>query len=259
MGKKTGFVNTKVEAANARKESVKTKKDANKSREMEAIEAAEWEKGGNARAEKRRAEERKRQEQDAKKAELKQIQALEEHAMAKNEDKLAQRKYKTKEKKDLNSPWEEALQSAGKKNNKGTKKAGTASSMNNGKTTLFQIQQTLEEEDMNKVRIPGKKEIQFDTTFQENRNRQEGIADARNIEDAIDALSLGDKKDLDRHPEKRAKAAYKAFEETTLPELKEDFPGLKLSQYKKKLSEMWRRSPQNPLNQEGLAYNAKKA
>lgn len=43
-----------------------------------------------------------------------------------------------------------------------------------------------------------------------------------------------------------------------MPQLKEDFPRLKLSQYKQKLSEMWRRSPDNPMNQKSLAYNAKK-
>lgn len=42
-------------------------------------------------------------------------------------------------------------------------------------------------------------------------------------------------KEAERHPERRAKAAYKAFEETMLPQMRADHPGLKLSQYKQKI------------------------
>jgi hypothetical protein len=43
-----------------------------------------------------------------------------------------------------------------------------------------------------------------------------------------------------------------------LPQIKQDFPGLKLSQYKQKLFDLWKKSPENPLNQERAAYNTKK-
>jgi hypothetical protein len=39
----------------------------------------------------------------------------------------------------------------------------------------------------------------------------------------------------DKHPEKRLKAAYAKFEEDRLQEMKEEMPGLKLSQYKEKI------------------------
>lgn len=42
-----------------------------------------------------------------------------------------------------------------------------------------------------------------------------------------------------------------------MPELKQDHPGLKHSQYKQKLRLLWRKSPDNPMNQEHIAYNAK--
>ena len=45
-----------------------------------------------------------------------------------------------------------------------------------------------------------------------------------------------------------AKALYKAFEERMLPEVKADYPGLKLSQYKEKVFQMWKKSPENPAN-----------
>jgi Coiled-coil domain-containing protein 124 /Oxs1 len=64
---------------------------------------------------------------------------------------------------------------------------------------------------------------------------------ASNIDDALDALSLAaggtdaEKKSLagiDRHPERRQKAALAAFEDKRLPELRQEHPGLRLQQYK---------------------------
>ena len=53
----------------------------------------------------------------------------------------------------------------------------------------------------------------------------------------------------DRHPEKRMKAAYAAFEEENLPRLKEENPNLRLSQLKQLLRKDWMKSPSNPMNQ----------
>ena len=64
---------------------------------------------------------------------------------------------------------------------------------------------------------------------------------ASNIDDALDALSLtrdgqGEERKavagIDRHPERRQKAALAAFEDKRLPELKSEHPGLRLQQYK---------------------------
>jgi hypothetical protein len=40
-----------------------------------------------------------------------------------------------------------------------------------------------------------------------------------------------------------------AFEERMIPQLKEEYPGMKLSQYKERCFEAWKRSPENPMNQ----------
>eukprot|EP00657_Telonema_sp_P-1_P010077 TRINITY_DN4370_c0_g1_i2.p1 TRINITY_DN4370_c0_g1~~TRINITY_DN4370_c0_g1_i2.p1 ORF type:complete len:127 (-),score=57.24 TRINITY_DN4370_c0_g1_i2:120-500(-) len=53
---------------------------------------------------------------------------------------------------------------------------------------------------------------------------------------------------VDKHPEKRMKAAYKAYEEAQLPLMREDYPNLKLSQYKEKIFQQWQKSPENPMN-----------
>ncbi|KAE9308699.1 hypothetical protein PF001_g11047 [Phytophthora fragariae] len=67
---------------------------------------------------------------------------------------------------------------------------------------------------------PGRKAIKFDNNFQANKNRnQDEDSEARSLDAALDLLTL-----------------------------REDYPGLKLSQYKQKLSELWRRSPDNSLN-----------
>ena len=64
---------------------------------------------------------------------------------------------------------------------------------------------------------------------------------ASNIDDALDALTLttgGEAEErkavagIDRHPERRQKAALAAFEDKRLPKLKQERPGLRLQQYK---------------------------
>jgi hypothetical protein len=287
MGKKQGGMNTKVEAAKAKKAVAKASKDASKAAADAAAESADWSKGSDARAERRRQEEeRKREEQEAKKAEKQKLLALEEHAL--DEDKNAIRKQK-KAVKEAAKPWEEALKPATKKkNNRGSKKPSAFAALqvnddSSEKLTQAEMAALREAEEARVAAKPGKKAIKFENNFQANRNRNTGEeTEARSLDAALDLLSVGDK-EAEKHPERRAKAAYKAFEEVMLPQVKEDFPGLKLSQYKHKLSEMvrlwlsymsavleltmwlcwvlilqWRRSPDNPLNQESLAYNAKK-
>ena len=60
---------------------------------------------------------------------------------------------------------------------------------------------------------------------------------------------------VDRHPERRMKAAFAAFEERNLPILKNENPNMRLSQLKQQLRKDWLRSPENPMNQARLAGN----
>jgi hypothetical protein len=48
---------------------------------------------------------------------------------------------------------------------------------------------------------------------------------------------------------KTSSMTYKDYEETMLPIVKQDFPGLRLTQYKEKVYQMWKKSPDNPNNQ----------
>lgn len=55
--------------------------------------------------------------------------------------------------------------------------------------------------------------------------------------------------DIDRHPERRMKAAFLAFEERMMPILKQQNPTLRLSQLKQLLRKEWMKSTENPINQ----------
>ncbi|EFJ30822.1 hypothetical protein SELMODRAFT_409501 [Selaginella moellendorffii] len=85
----------------------------------------------------------------------------------------------------------------------------------------------------------------------ENVNRAEDLIEARSVEAAIAQMAIPDELPMDRHPEKRARASYKAFEEVELAKLKADKPGLTHTQYKDLLWKLWKKSPDNPLNQVG--------
>lgn len=127
--------------------------------------------------------------------------------------------------------------------------------------------------------------------LEENVNRrlpEEGSVEARTVEDAIAVLrwrggasALGAGPGLcgrvrapipvtprslcslaeeaaDRHPERRMRAAFTAFEEAQLPRLKQENPNMRLSQLKQMLKKEWLRSPDNPMNQRAVPFNAPK-
>jgi len=81
---------------------------------------------------------------------------------------------------------------------------------------------------------------------------EEGGIEARSVTEAISVLAVGEPGEAsaaDKHPEKRMKAAYQAFEDQQLPILKQENPSLKRSQLKQMLWKEWQKHPENPLNQ----------
>ncbi|KAF9156291.1 hypothetical protein BGX21_008480 [Mortierella sp. AD011] len=97
---------------------------------------------------------------------------------------------------------------------------------------------------------------------------------ASNIDDALDLLSLtgsstggsgqgptttGKGKDVDRHPERRFKAAFAAYLEREMPNLKKEHPGLRQNQMHDMLFKQFQKSPENPFNQANvISYDANK-
>lgn len=115
------------------------------------------------------------------------------------------------------------------------------------KITRAQIQKEVEARNKNieAINKPAKPKNEL---LEENLNRVDLESTvATNVDEAIAALSFKDDA-VDKHPEKRMKAAFKAFEEENMTRIKLENPTLKLSQWKQLLFKEWTRSPQNPMN-----------
>ena len=82
---------------------------------------------------------------------------------------------------------------------------------------------------------------------------------ASGIDNAMDALALTSGKDdkIDRHPERRFKAAYNAYEEKRLEEMKDD-KGLRRNQKIAEIRKEFEKHPDNPFNQVSATYDARK-
>ena len=84
---------------------------------------------------------------------------------------------------------------------------------------------------------------------------------ATGIDNALDALSLtspnpSDK--IDRHPERRFKAAYAAYEARRMPELEEDNNGLRKKKSEDMIRKEFERSSENPFNQVNARFDTTK-
>ncbi|CAB3240140.1 unnamed protein product [Arctia plantaginis] len=209
MPKKFAGENSKAVAARQRKEDAKQEKEI-KLKKM--VEDAEWDDNDEKlkkKQQKKEAEEKKRQEQLQKKAEAKAL-------------------------------LEKEMQSI---------KANTKAAPPPPKITRAQIEKIKEKS----IKVEAPKPVPTrvvveDPPLEENLNRLTLDGEvAQSVDEAISILS--EKSDMDRHPEKRLKAAYTAFEEVNLPILKAENPTLRLSQLKQMLRKEWVKSPQNPLNQ----------
>eukprot|EP00501_MAST-03F_sp_TOSAG23-6_P001386 GSMAST32.ASY1.ANO1.1441.1 assembled CDS len=90
-----------------------------------------------------------------------------------------------------------------------------------------------------------------------NLNRQRAEEEARGefhgtgIDGALGAITAakGQGAVPDAHPERRRKAAFKAFEERRIPELRKENKGLRLAQIKQMVFKEFQKSPENPMNQ----------
>ncbi|KAL1773094.1 hypothetical protein HispidOSU_018533 [Sigmodon hispidus] len=137
-------------------------------------------------------------------------------------------------------------------------KGGKAPRVAPAKVTRSQIEDSLRREQQRAEPVE-KAKSHLELPLEENLNRRlqdEGSVEARTIEDAIAVLSVAE--DADRHPERRMRAAFTAFEEIQLPRLKQENPNMRLSQLKQLLKKEWLRSPDNPMNQRALPFNAPK-
>ncbi|KAJ6630237.1 hypothetical protein B0H10DRAFT_1983741 [Mycena sp. CBHHK59/15] len=90
-----------------------------------------------------------------------------------------------------------------------------------------------------------------------------GIDNALDLLDVVtakmDKASVGQQAaGIERHPERRFKAAFEAYQERELPIARKEHPGLRLQQYKDMLFKQFQKSPENPFNQTVVDYDATK-
>ncbi|XP_048733913.1 coiled-coil domain-containing protein 124-like [Ostrea edulis] len=202
-------------------------------------------KGENSKA----AEARAKKASAKAEADLKKQQAIEDeywrdddkHVAKKQqrkEDKEKKRLEQLERKKEIQKLHDEELASI--------KKPGPAPS---AKITQADINKHVERERKMRDEASKKQKEDEEPPIEENLNRlQIDGQEARSVTEALSVLS--DKaEEVDLHPEKRLKAAYKKYEEVNLPILKQENPNMKLSQLKQMLWKDWQKSPDNPLNQ----------
>jgi hypothetical protein len=69
-------------------------------------------------------------------------------------------------------------------------------------------------------------------------------------------LTSKDSSKVDRHPERRFKAAYAAYEARRMPEMEEEHPGLRRQQRIELIRKEFEKSEENPFNQVHVAHDA---
>ncbi|EER26704.1 coiled-coil domain-containing protein, putative [Coccidioides posadasii C735 delta SOWgp] len=92
-------------------------------------------------------------------------------------------------------------------------------------------------------------------------SKKAAALNASGIDNALDALSLTSNSEstkIDRHPERRFKAAYAAFEARRLPEIEKEQPGLRRQQRIEIVKREFEKSEDNPFNKVNVAYDASK-
>ncbi|XP_025425412.1 coiled-coil domain-containing protein 124 [Sipha flava] len=115
----------------------------------------------------------------------------------------------------------------------------------NQKITRHELMKELDTPSVPKMEMA----LNDESPIEENLNRLTmHDEEARTVDEALNMLNPS-QKFLDKHPEKRLKAAYTAFEAENLPRLRSENPSMRLSQVKQLMNKEWMKSPNNPINQ----------
>ncbi|KAG0166832.1 hypothetical protein DFQ28_006843 [Apophysomyces sp. BC1034] len=155
--------------------------------------------------------------------------------------------------------WSQGAKGKNKKEAEADKKAALLAKKQEAARLLAEEEKSLPSKAKGSEKVAAKRSAKADAGAQVRRTIPE--FSATNIDDAIDLLSIDDKnaraKDVEKHPERRFKAALAAYEERELPRFKQDNPGLRLTQLKEIMYKAFQKSPDNPFNQANVVtYNA---
>ncbi|OAY37423.1 coiled-coil domain-containing protein 124 isoform X1 [Manihot esculenta] len=226
MPKKMG-VNSKAEAARARKSATEAERKERDAREKEEQFWREAEGPKSRAAKKREEESEKRAEAVARRAEARRLAEQEEKEI----DKSMKKPDKKANRVSIPVPKVTEAELRRQREEEQAELAKKADEMKRRQSRTAAV------EDYEKM------------VLVTNTNRDDSIIEARTVEDAIAQMAVTDNLPVDKHPERRLKASFKAFEEVELPKLKEEKPGLTHNQYKDMIWKLWKKSPDNPLNQ----------
>lgn len=184
--KKMG-VNSKAEAAKARKSATESERKDREARDKEEQYWREAE-GAKSRAAKKREEEaEKRAEAAARKAEAKRLAEIEEKEL------------------------EKAVKKTDKKANRVSipvPKVTEAELRRRREEEQAEIKKKVEEDKRRSSRTAAEEEYES-VVLVANTNRDDSVIEARSVEDAIAQMSVVESLPVDKHPEKRLKAAFK--------------------------------------------------
>ena len=249
MGGKKGGHDQKVASQAA--------KDAKSAAERENDAQADWSKGANNKgASKAEAAAAKADEAARKKKEKADLLAEEEANLgpggkvAKKVPTLSKNKGGKKKKNNDLSFLEDALVSGAEKKVKAKKKADLAKAEK--LNALQQQTKKKDEEPMDPLLANTEGMIGATSNDLVGRAANKALDEenaASGIDGALDSLhvSVGTG---GTGIHNSAKGLFKAYEARMMSEIKEDYPGLKLSQIKEKVFHKWKKSPENPANQQ---------
>ncbi|KAK9677498.1 hypothetical protein RND81_11G147100 [Saponaria officinalis] len=225
MPKKMG-VNSKAEEARSRKALAEAEKKEKQAKDKEEKYWQEAEGSKSRASKKREEEEQKRAEAAAKKAEVRRLAELEEREIEKS----------------LKKPDKKAARVAVP-----VPKVTEAELRRRKEAEAAELAKKAEEAKKKQSRMADEDEYEK-IVLVENVNRDESVIEAHSVDEAIAKITINESLPVDKHPEKRLKASFKAFEEAELPRLKAEKPGLTHTQYKDMIWKLWKKSPDNPLN-----------
>jgi hypothetical protein len=231
-------------------------KAAKAAQEAERAEAANWAQGAKGNS-KQKAAEDKEMERARKQQEVAALRAAEEADLG---SIVTTKKTKKKGKDDfdmLNAALAAAPKSKAQKEKEAKKKEADERKAKQAKEQAErEARRKAEQDEVRKAAAKGivlnhTDELMLHNPAEVNKLDEDEIA-ASGMNAAMDALSMGASGGA-RSPGggkvgENRKALYNAYYERVLPQFKEDYPGLKLSQYKERIFESWRTSPENPDN-----------
>ncbi|KAI4207654.1 MAG: hypothetical protein LQ346_000461 [Caloplaca aetnensis] len=164
--------------------------------------------------------------------------------------------------------WSKGAKSNAKKEEAEAKKAEAARKKAEKDAILAEEEKNAPSKPKNTKTAPKKtsaapsRSLNLDQLDEPPNNTPLNALNATGIDNALDALSLttgaSNSEKVERHPERRFKAAYAAYEARRMPELEEEMKGLRRQQRVDVIRKEFEKSPENPFNQVRVAHDATK-